>query len=78
MFCVILLDLLMFIFLGKTILGGPTLTPVIRDVSRPTVTIQRQPILATPVNNMPLIRATPGMNCMNNPKHALARLNALL
>ena len=69
MFCVILLDLLMFIFLGKTILGGPTLTPVIRDVSRPTVTIQRPPTLTTAVNNMSLIRATPGMNCMNQQKN---------
>ena len=67
----------MFIFSGKTILGGPTLTPVIRDVSRPKVTIQRPPTLTTVVNNMSLIRATPGMNCMNQQKYALARLNAL-
>ena len=69
-FCV-LLDLSIFFFSGKTMLGGPALTLVTRNVSQPTVTIQRPPTLTTPMNNMPLIRVTPGMNCMNQPIQAL-------
>ena len=65
----------MFILTGKTILGKPTLNLATRNVRQPTVTIQRPPTLTTPMNNMSLIRATPGMNSMNNPKPALPRLN---
>ena len=67
----------MFILTGKIILGEPTLNLATRNVRQPTVTIQRPPTLTTQMNNMPLIRVTPGMNCMNHRKHALPRLNDL-